>query len=227
MISLASSVRSMAALFTRVPSPVNRSLVIDPVDGRGYIWQASVALPEGYSAFPCKVIEFPTLRQAYTYSCGSCAASTIMQFYGTDVREKDVMNKMGVSPKGTGLDHMINYFKNQGFKVDSGPFTVDKVKNFIDRCIPVIMILQAWPDTRKKGWENGHSNGHFVVAVGYTDRHIIFSDPSSVYDTYLSYEDVEKRWHDTDLDGTVLNHYAVVPYGKRPVYQEDRAIPME
>jgi len=164
-----------------------------------------------------KIIDFPTLRQAFSYSCGASALQVILLYYGIDMRESDLIGKVGTSDNGTDNLQIIEFLKTLGFKVQAGEGnTIDKLKKLVDKGIPCMIPIQAWAEKETKGWHKNNDNGHYVVVIGYTDQHLIFSDPADIQDTALSYDELEERWHDTDVRGKVLDHYAIVPYGKKP-----------
>jgi predicted double-glycine peptidase len=177
-----------------------------------------------------KLTDFPSLRQVYSYSCGASALQVLTMFYGYDMREGQIIEKIGTTEEGTERENMIKFLKKLGFKVEERQkYTIDNLKNFINKNMPVIIPLQAWVgDDFKPGWEKGWDNGHYVVVMGYTDDHIIFSDPSSIYDTYLSYEELDLRWHDVGMTPKdKLDHYAIVPYGKKQEFHSDVFIHMD
>jgi len=173
-----------------------------------------------------KLIDFPYLRQSYTYSCGASVVQSMLFYYGDDEREKELMYDLGTDKKGTWIKNIVKFFRNRGFKVEHGEgYSSKDIKKFIDKKTPVIVALQAWPKKQKKNWEEGYSEGHYVTAVGYTDKGIIFSDPSSIYATFLAYDDLDKRWHDIEEDKKI-EHYALIPYGKLPKYKKEKIIKM-
>jgi predicted double-glycine peptidase len=176
----------------------------------------------GHQAYQVKIIDFPSLRQTYTFSCGASAIQVMMLYYGFDKRENAIIEEVGTTKDGTKPESIVDYFKNNKFKVSAHEnFTIDKIKTLIDEKIPVLVVLQAWvEEPAPKDWEKLNENGHYVVVIGYTDRHIVFSDPSNIYDTYLTYEDFEKRWHDISIDKSeFFDHYAIIPYGIKPSYK--------
>lgn len=63
------------------------------------------------------------------------------------------------------------------------------------------------------------NDGHYVTAIGYTKKHIIFEDPSSVNRTYLLFEELNERWHDIDpATNQVLEHFGIMTYGLEPKF---------
>jgi len=184
----------------------------------------------GKKTFESKIIDFPTLRQTWTYSCGASAVQVMLLYYGIDKREGQIIKKVDTTEEGTERENIIAYFKSFGFKVEEDQnYTIDDLKEFVDKNLPVMIALQAWVDDPVvDGWEKGWDNGHYVVVTGYTDSHIIFSDPSSVYDTYLTYEEFEERWHDVGkTPDDKLVHYAMIPYGKVPNFHSNLFIHMD
>lgn len=58
-------------------------------------------------------------------------------------------------------------------------------------------MLKAWPE-KKVDWTKDSVDGHYVVAIGYDRRNIYFEDPYKFVRTYLSFEELEIRWHSID-----------------------------
>ncbi|MBU2236000.1 C39 family peptidase, partial [Patescibacteria group bacterium] len=92
------------------------------------------------------------------------------------------------------------------------------IKKFINKKIPVILLVQAWTNIKNVNWEKDWIDGHYVVAIGYDKNKIYFEDPSSISRTHLTYNELIKRWHDTDCDGKKYVNYGIAVYGKKPVY---------
>lgn len=171
-----------------------------------------------------RLLDFPSLRQSRVYSCGAAVVQAMLMYYGDDKRENELVEDLNTNRKGTWIKNIVKFFKNRGFKIKHGEeYSIDDIKKFIDKKIPVIIALQAWPEKEKKNWEKGYSNGHYVTVIGYTDRGMIFSDPSSIYRTFLTYKDLNKRWHDIEEDKKV-EHYAIIPHGKSPKYNKNKII---
>lgn len=151
-----------------------------------------------------KLIEFPEFRQAFTYDCGASAVQAILAFFGIDEREEVLMDELHVDEgRGTNIKFIKSVLEND-YNITAkelSHLTIDSLKKLIDKDYPVLMLVQAWPDekkTSKKEWEEEWEEGHYVIAVGYTDKAIIFEDPSAVVRTYISFDELDKRWHDYD-----------------------------
>lgn len=172
---------------------------------------------------------FPAFRQTYLYDCGALALEAILAYYGIDVKEYDVMKKAGTTPsKGTTVEGIKKTARSYGLKAFSKAMTVDEIKEFIDRNIPVLIPLQAWTDKHEKiDWELDWVDGHYVVAIGYDNKKFYFEDPSSIVHDYLTFEEFEKRWHDMGNGKNRYIGYGIVIHGKKKKYQPEKPIHMD
>jgi len=174
-----------------------------------------------------KILRLPELRQSYDYDCGANALESIFQYYGLDIREDIIIKEAKTKKPGTPPEGIINSIKKHGLKCRSGEFTLEQLKKFIDRKIPVILLIQAWTDQKKVNWKKDWKDGHYVVAVGYDKKKIYFDDPCSVFTAYLTYDELEKRWHDIDTKRKKYIHFGIAVYGKKPVFNLKKKIHMD
>lgn len=160
-----------------------------------------------------QLIDFPYVRQFHNYDCGSACTFAILTWYGKDTREDKVLKKLHTTKVGTSKDSILDLCKkNQINCQEKYGVSVKELKGFLDQGRPVIMAIQAWPSKKApKDWEDNNDEGHYVIAIGYDDDQIIFEDPASIERTFLTVEQLDRRWHDTDLDNTtVLDHWCIV-----------------
>lgn len=162
------------------------------------------------------MITFPELRQTYNYDCGAKVTQAVLAYYGLDVSEIEIMRLAKTSKKtGTSIKHMLSVFEEYGLKYRVSKLTIKQIKKYLDKKIPVILVLQAWTHKKKINWKKDWVDGHYVVAIGYDSNKIYFEDPASVLRTYLSYKELEKRWHDKDADGRKYINCGIAVYGKK------------
>lgn len=177
-----------------------------------------------------KLIEFPEFRQAFVYDCGASAFQCILAFFGIDEREEVLLKKLNVDEdEGTSIENIKKVAKNE-YDIETKELknlTIDSLKKLLDRDKPVLMLIQAWPDEEKKDideWEDEWEEGHYVVAIGYTDKEIIFEDPSMVVRTYIPFDELDKRWHDFDVTPKgkekILDHWGMT-FSKDTDYEYD------
>jgi predicted double-glycine peptidase len=174
-----------------------------------------------------KLLSFPEFRQTYNYDCGANALQTVLEYYGVDVREDKLMRLAGTNKNnGTPISGIIKVLKKNKLRFKVGELSIKKLKKYIDEKIPVIILLQAWTEKKKVDWEKDWKDGHYVVAIGYSKNKFYFQDPSSPNRTYLTYKEMEKRWHDEDEDKRYV-HYGIVVYGKKPRFNLRKIIHMD
>lgn len=172
------------------------------------------------------ILTFPELRQNFQYDCGASALQSIFAYYGIDIREEILMKKLKTTKRyGTKINNIKEVALGYGFKVDIKEMDLDMLKNYIKQKTPVILLLQAWSD-KKVNYKKNKDNGHYVVAIGYDKNNFYFEDPYSVLRTYLSFEELNERWHDRQTVKGLLRNIGIVVHGKRPNYNPKKMIAM-
>jgi len=174
-----------------------------------------------------KLLTLPLLRQAYHYGCGAKALQTILAYYGIDSREDQIMRYAKTSESGTTIKDIIRVAKKFGLKAVGKEMTIEQIKRYLDKKIPVILVLQAWTKKTNVNWEKNWSDGHYAVALGYTKDKIIFEDPATFPRTFLYNYELEERWHDMDEKGKKYFHFGIAIYGKKPRFDAGKLIHMD
>ncbi|OGY43826.1 MAG: hypothetical protein A3B89_00260 [Candidatus Buchananbacteria bacterium RIFCSPHIGHO2_02_FULL_40_13] len=145
-----------------------------------------------------KMLNFPLLRQTYEYDCGAKALHSVLIYYNIDVSEQEVIKITKTNKNGTPVEGIIKAAKHFGLKASEEILDIGRLKNYTKKKIPVIILLQAWLSSEVKNWRNHWTDGHYVVAIGYDRKKIYFADPYSIRLTYLTYDELNERWHDID-----------------------------
>jgi|SRR5262252_6884391 len=162
-------------------------------------------------------IPLPSVRQQKTFSCGAAALRAICEFYKVGPRDEDEFIKLLDTnyKDGTEPDALVRGAKCFGLNVvKKEGMTIGQLLSYIDKQWPVICNIQAWGS--KKYYKKLES-GHYVVAIGYDDKHIYFEDPSLEGDRgKLTYEDFCKRWHDQETSGEKTHHLGIVCWKNSP-----------
>lgn len=176
-----------------------------------------------------KLLNFPDVRQSTGSRCGIDCVQTVLEYYGEDHREDELISflrngksLMADDEDDAKVDNVIKFFRDEkGFSVDDKKMNINDLISYINRNIPIILLIQAWGD--KDDYSNEWQCGHYVVAIGYTRNKIVFEDPSTFQLSYLTYEDLMKRWHDED-DDRKYNNFGIAVYGKTPKYDKNKWI---
>ena len=170
-----------------------------------------------------KILIFPELRQTYAYDCGANAVQSVLGYYGIDKREDEIMKIAGTTKAGTSINGIIKALKKFGLKTKAEGMSISQVKKCIDKKIPVILVLQAWSKKKNHDWKKDWKDGHYIVVIGYDKHKVYFEDPSSELRTWLTYKELDKRWHDKD-DNKIYIHFGISVYGKKPSYSPRKNI---
>ncbi|MFH1682228.1 MAG: cysteine peptidase family C39 domain-containing protein [Candidatus Woesearchaeota archaeon] len=174
-----------------------------------------------------KILDFPELRQTYEYDCGAKALQAVFAYFGLEFSEEVLIKEAKTSEKeGTTVINIEKTAEKYGFKVDSRAMEIKEVQEYINQKIPVILLLQAWKEDLKVNWEQDWQNGHYVVAIGYDQERIYFEDPAAFKRTFLSYAELEKRWHDL-IQGKRYIRRGIALYGKTPKFDSKPIIHMD
>jgi predicted double-glycine peptidase len=127
------------------------------------------------------LIPVPMTRQATDYTCGVAALQSILYYYGKEYREDQLAEKLRAdSTRGTQYPKIVEFARSLGFRVDvQTHMTLEDLKKRIDERKPVIVLIQAWPDS-PVDWSKDMKDGHYTIALGYDADHIYFMDPSTL-----------------------------------------------
>jgi ABC-type bacteriocin/lantibiotic exporter with double-glycine peptidase domain len=185
---------------------------------------------EKFNFKPKVILDFPDLRQISNFDCGVTCLQQILIYYGIEKREDELIKlldskRTSIIEHGTKLSKIKEVTEYYGLECEIlKNSSIKKLKQLIDEGIPAILLLQAWRDfsVDNLDWEEDYSDGHYVVGIGYNDNCIFFEDPSAVVRTYLTYEELDKRWHDVDDDNKTKNsHVMIVIRGEKKFNSEE------
>jgi len=93
--------------------------------------------------------------------------------------------------------------------------TLLDLKRYIDKKIPVIVLMQSWTRYKDINWKEDWKDSHYVVVIGYDAKNIYFEDPLSIFRTYLPYQEFLDRWHGVNGEKKKYVHVGVAIYGKK------------
>jgi uncharacterized protein len=176
--------------------------------------------------FEAKILDFPTSRQDNNASCGSTCVQTVLAYYGIDERQDDLSDKLKMSDDGISYTNIIKIFKKYNLSVDARPMTINDLKKYINKKIPVIILVQAYKDNRQKKYtRENYNNGHYIVAIGYNSKQLIVEDPALNNQIgYISFNDLETRWHGVgETEKEKLDYFGIAVIGK-PKYDSDKIV---
>lgn len=178
------------------------------------------------------LIRVPIVDQATDYTCG--VASTLSVLYYWDDNQDDYEMELARHLKANRKDGVISeqimrYASSHGFTVlKEDNMALKEVEEFIRDGKPVIVLLQAWPDSKKRRWKDDWRDGHFAVAVGSDTHNVYFMDPSTKGNyTYIPKKEFIDRWHDYDGDRREVYHLGIVIWRDEPSFDHRVIVKME
>lgn len=173
-----------------------------------------------------KQLDFPELRQTYEYDCGANALQATLAYYGIEVSEESLLKLAKTDKKkGTTIAGMLRVLKKYSLKFDSNSMTIENLKEYINKKIPIIILLQAW-NGKSIHYTNYYHSGHWVVAIGYNNKKIFFEDPYAFERTFLTNDELNNRWHAKENNKKIINH-GIAVYGRTAKYSTKKMIHMD
>ncbi len=151
------------------------------------------------------LLAVPDVYQSTAYSCGASAVQSVLAYWGTEVHENDLWQALGTTERlGTSPENMLRVLQSYGLKAQMHEgTTVGEIRESLHRGVPVILDIQAWPDSPLQGasWDRNWEDGHYVIAIGLDDANLYVEDPSLLgCRGYIPLSELESRWHDYEGD---------------------------
>jgi predicted double-glycine peptidase len=164
---------------------------------------------------------FPARRQKYDNDCGVACMEAVLTFFGFVDLDDKVMTIAGTNSNGTSIRGLTKVARRYGLRYKTFyNMSIVDLKKYIRRHCPVITPIQAYSGKSQTfNYCRSWANGHYVIPIGYDDKKIYFQDPSSHHRTFLTYEEMNARWHDKDSKGKKLLHFGLVILGKTKTKQ--------
>jgi len=172
-----------------------------------------------------KEIDIPNDRQYSYWDCGDAVVVSALARFGIEPNPESLITDLGSSIDwGTEPENIKGVLESYGLTVDSREMTIEDVKQYIDNDIAIILDIQAWhfEEVRDYDYSNEWNDGHYVTVYGYTATSIKFKDPSSLTNRELTFEELQKRWHDVDREGNKLYNIGIAYWGLPVTYSKDK-----
>jgi len=171
-----------------------------------------------------KIIPYPETRQVFNFDCGANALVSVLVFAGIEEREDRVALLARTTKSGTGTAGVLRVLDYYGLAHNAGRMNVNDLREGIDRGFPTLLTLQAYRESSRP-YRELWDDGHWVVAIGYDDRRILFEDPSAFHRTWLADVELSERWHDVDRGKRIWQWGCTVQVAGR--YEHDRIVHMD
>jgi len=172
--------------------------------------------------------KFPLLtstRQATEYSCGASALQAVLSYWGKEVEEEELMQRLHTSPEtGTYVGDIVRVAREFGFTAEvKEHLTLEELHAALTKGIPVIVCGQAWRsrEDSDKSVEEDWKDDHYVVVLGMDNKYVYYQDPFITRgNAFVSHRLFEESWHNvrgiTSSDKKKQVHLGVFISGDTP-----------
>lgn len=159
-----------------------------------------------------KISGFPLEKQPNQITCGPTSIHMSLLYYKKDVSLNDVIKKTKTQwflHKGNPIGmtepfSIVRTLKDYGFRPKVIFGDISTIKYYISQDKPVIVLVRSG----KKLW-------HYMVAIGYNDKDMIFADPANGEERFVSFNDFANSWSfRTDLHGNFLGQKCYLCKGR-------------
>ncbi len=141
-----------------------------------------------FKVLPFSVLKLKkTVLQRYEESCGAAALATIMNLYGQQINEKQIIDKASTSDM-LSFAQMADISKDFGF--NSSGYKID-IEIFESLKVPVIARI-----------DNRENYAHFVVVMNHNGDFVSIFDPSFGY--YIQNKKEFFKWWSEETYGYIL-----------------------
>jgi len=161
-----------------------------------------------------RIPKFPQVKQLFDYDCAAKALEAVFLYYGLDEDYEKIIRVAGTGNNGTTVKGMESCLKHFRFDFLSKKMSIAELKRLIKRKVPVIVLLQAWPGKEVSDWKNTWDTGHYVVVVGANKRKVFFEDPWCEPLSFLTWQELEERWHDL-VRGRKYRQHGIAVFGRK------------
>ena len=129
----------------------------------------------------------PFYRQSES-TCGPAALASVLAFWGRQVDLEEITVKVYIPKlRGTLPMDMENYAREAGFKTVSSAGTLEELKVFIRKGMPVICLLDLGFGFYQKP--------HYVTVIGFDDVHeAVIEHDGVTQNSIVTYEKFRKAW---------------------------------
>lgn len=177
----------------------------------------------------------PDVRQSTSYSCGASSLQAVLNYWGIDQREDELMDLLNTTPEaGTHPENITAVAASFGLKSAlEENLSIDELKKSVNSKVPVIIAAQAWNgeyvnngtwvSVTPNNWDDIWEDGHYMVVIGIDSRNVYLEDPAQLGTRgVIPIEDFINRWHDyggCNCTGDQINVYkglGIIISGDKP-----------
>lgn len=173
----------------------------------------TIAIPLCAAGNPKLLDGVPDVVQKTDYSCGCAALQSVLAYWGIDLQEEQITKAAKVDPKvGAEMEDLVKVAVAQGcVAVIKEKWTLKDLYKELKAKRPIIVLIQAWRENKKRAWKDEWDDGHYVVVIGMDRKNVYVEDPS-LEDARgkIPLKEFVERWHCWTRDGRKTTGQAIV-----------------
>lgn len=130
------------------------------------------------------VLNVPYFKQERDYSCGPASLRMLLAFHAIVKTEEELRELAKTSFSGTCNDVLAETASRFRMCIVHSNFSLQGLFQCLSQNIPVLVNFI----------NPTNEQGHFAVAVGYTETHVILNDPQNGKEYTIEHAEFERRW---------------------------------
>jgi uncharacterized protein len=164
-------------------------------------------------------------RQITEYSCGASALQAVLSYWGIDIDETELMNRLGTTSEfGTFPEEIGRVARSLGLQAEvRDNLSLDELARFTADGHPVVALAQVWRSEKSSAAnpEEDWDSGHYIAVLGVDDRYVYFQDPYlRMGKVFVPRDLFERHWHQVmggeATQNPKLMHVGILIRGERP-----------
>jgi predicted double-glycine peptidase len=151
------------------------------------------------------VFNVPYYNQEQGYWCGPATLQMVFEFWGVKISQSAIASRVyNQTDNSTNINAMKDYASDVGFNCTAEVGSINKLREFIQKGIPVIVLQQI---------SLNDARGHYRIVVGYDEKKEVFTTfDSQQYENYnITYSQFVDLWQNGTTFSAKNWTLAIVP----------------
>ena len=141
----------------------------------------------------------PDVRQSTPFSSGAASLQAVLNYWGTDQREDELMALLGTTPDGaTPPESIVEVARQFNYSAELREnLTLADLETSIAAGVPVIIAAQAYAANESPPYTQDWEDGHYMVVIGVDSENVYLEDPAVLGSRgVIPRLEFLTRWHD-------------------------------
>jgi predicted double-glycine peptidase len=153
----------------------------------------------GISSGPTILNTVPDVRQSTPFSSGAASLQAVLNYWGTDQREDELVPLLGTTPEeGTLPENIVEVAHQFNYSAELREnLTLADLETSIAAGVPVIIAAQAYAGNDSIPYTQDWKDGHYMVVIGVDSENVYLEDPAILGSRgVIPRLEFLTRWHD-------------------------------